>query len=178
MKTLFWILLTALIIGSVAPAQAQQPGARPYRVEAGPFRIVVFSQPSRLSLGTIDYVITLAQPVTAQPVTDARVTIKAVSAEGGQKGIAIALNTPANPGTYTARVELDAPGVWRMSVDISNQQGHVEIEAPSQVVPIPRQSTAGGLVFFGAFVFIALGALYVTWAVRRAQKSRESSSAA
>jgi len=116
--------------------------------------------------------------VTAQPVTDARVLIKAVSAEGGQQGIAIALNTPANPGTYTARVELDAPGVWRMSVDISNQQGHIEIEAPSQVVPIPRKSTAGGLVFVGAFVFIALGALYVTWSVRRAQKSRESSGAA
>ena len=177
MKTLFWVLLAGLFIATVGPAQAQQTGARPYRAEAGPFKIAVFSKPSSLSLGTIDYIITLVDPVTFQPVTDARVLIKAVPAEGGQKGAAIALNTPDNPGSYTARVELDGPGVWRMSIDISNRQGHVEIEAPSQVVPHPRQSTAGGLVFVGAFIFIALGALYVTWTVRRTQKNRESSGA-
>ncbi len=177
MKTLFWILLAALIFGTVGPAHAQQTGARPYHVEAGPFMIVIFSNPSGLSLGTIDYIITLAEPVTAQPITDARVLIKAVPAEGGQQGVAIALNRPADPGTYSAKVELDQPGVWRMSIDISNPQGHVEIEAPSQVVPHPRQSTAGGLVFVGAFVFIALGALYVTWTVRRTQKNKESSGA-
>ena len=98
MKILFLVLLGALIIGPVGPAQAQQTGARPYRVEAGPFKIVVFSQPSNLSLGTIDYVITLAEPVTARPMADARVLIKAVPAEGGQQGVAIALNTPTNPG--------------------------------------------------------------------------------
>ena len=177
MKILFWILLAALIVGPIGPAQAQQTGARPYRVEAGPFMIVIFSNPSGLSLGTIDYIVTLAEPVTARPITDARVLIKAVPAEGGQQGVAIALSTPANPGSYTARVELDESGVWRMSVDISNQQGHVEIEAPQQIVPIPRKSTAGGLVFVGAFILIALGASYITWTIRRAQKSRESSGA-
>lgn len=176
-KLLPWILLVCLILSVNGRAHAQQTGARPYHVQAGPFAIGVFSNPSKLSLGTVDYIITLADPATAEPVGDAQVLIKGTPAEGGQGGQAIALNTPKSPGRYTARVQLDGPGVWKMSVEVSNPQGHVEIEAPSQVVPTPRQSRAGGLVFFGAFAAIGLGVGYITWKVRRAQKAREASGA-
>lgn len=177
MKYFLWGLLVALLITQTIPVEAQQTGARPYHVEAGPFAIGVYSNPSQLSLGTIDYTITLADPLTLEPVKDARVLIKAVPAENGRGGQAIALHTPSIPGRYTARVELDKPGVWKMSVEVSNPQGHVEVEAPSQVVPTPRQSRAGGLVFIGAFAAIALGVVYLTWTIRRTQKRREANSA-
>jgi len=51
------------------------------------------------------------------------------------------------------------------------------VEAPSQVVPQPREVRSGGLVFIGAFAAIGLGAAYVIWTIRRTQKKRESASA-
>lgn len=178
MKHLPWILiilLTGLYPGST---EAQQTGARPYYVEAGGYHIGVLSKPSGLSLGTIDYIVTLNDPQTAAPISDARVLIRAVKAEGeGQEGWANALNTPGYPDRYTARVELDEPGVWKMGVEVSGELGHVQVEAPSQVVPQPREVRSGGLVFIGAFAAIGLGAAYVIWTIRRTQKKRESASA-
>lgn len=178
MKTLPWILIILLTVSYPGSTEAQQTGARPYYVEAGGYHIGVLSKPSGLSLGTIDYIVTLNDPQTAAPISDARVLIRAVKAEGeGQEGWANALNTPGYPDRYTARVELDEPGVWKMGVEVSGELGHVQVEAPSQVVPKPREAQSGGLVFIGAFAAIGLGAAYVIWTIRRAQKKRESASA-
>jgi hypothetical protein len=174
MKSLPWILL---VLAALAPSyiQAQQTGARPYYIEAGGIHIGVLSKPSGLSLGTVDYIVTLNDPETTEPIPDARVLIRSVKAEGdGQRGWANALNTPDNPDRYTARVELPDPGVWRMSVDISSPSGRVEIEAPSQIVPQPRKSVAGGLVFVGVFTALGLGVFYAVWTIRRSQQRRET----
>ena len=178
MKNLPWILIILLTVLSPNPTEAQQTGARPYYVEAGGYHIGVLSKPSGLSLGTIDYIITLNDPQTTAPIPDARVLIRAVKADGqGHKGWANALNTPGNPDRYTARVELDEPGVWKMEVEISGELGHVQVEAPSQVVPKPREAQSGGLVFIGAFAAIGLGAAYVIWTIRRTQKKPDADSA-
>lgn len=177
-KALPWILLGMLVLTAVLTpgfSEAQQTGARPYYVEAGGFHIGILSKPSGLSLGTIDYIITLNDPQTTEPISDARVLIRAVKAEGeSQEGWANALNTPGSPDFYTARVELEGPGVWNMSVEISSPAGHVQVAAPSQVVPLPRKTIAGGLVFAGVFAALALGLLYVIWTIRRSQKRRET----
>lgn len=175
LKSLPWIFL--ILVAALTPnfTAAQQTGARPYYVEAGGFHIGVLSNPSSLSLGTIDYIVTLNDPQTAEPISDARVLVRAIKAEGdGQAGWANALNTPGNPDRYTARVELDEPGVWKMSVEVSSPLGHVQVEAPSQVVPQPRESQAGGLVFMGVFTALGLGVLYAIWTIRRTQKQREA----
>ena len=178
MKSLSWILIILLTVLSPSSTEAQQTGARPYYVEAGGYHIGVLSKPSGLSLGTIDYIVTLNDPQTAAPIADARVLIRAVKAEGKrQEGWANALNTPSNADRYTARVELDEPGVWKMGVEVSGELGHVQVEAPSQVVPKPRQAQSGGLVFIGAFAAIGLGTAYVIWTIRRTQKKREAASA-
>ncbi|MDA0735079.1 MAG: hypothetical protein O2909_09745 [Chloroflexi bacterium] len=175
MKKLPWVFL--ILLAALVPnlIEAQQTGARPYYVEAGGYHIGILSRPSGLSLGTIDYIVTLNDPVTAEPISDARVRIIAVKVEGdGQEGFATALNTPDNPDFYTARVDLDEPGVWKMGVEISSDLGHVQVEAPSQVVPIPRKVQSGGLVFLGVFAAIGLGAAYMIWTIRRSQKQREA----
>ena len=178
MKSLSWILIILLTVLSPSSTEAQQTGARPYYIEAGGYHIGVLSKPSGLSLGTIDYIVTLNDPQTAAPIADARVLIRAVKAEGKrQEGWANALNTPSNADRYTARVELDEPGVWKMGVEVSGELGHVQVEAPSQVVPKPRQAQSGGLVFIGAFAAIGLGTAYVIWTIRRTQKKREAASA-
>ncbi len=153
-------------------ADAQQTGAKPYRAQAGPYLIGVYSNASTLSLGTVDYVVTVDEPDSMTPIDDARVLIHANHAEQGDRGQAIALNTPDHPNSYTARVELDRPGVWEMSVEVSSGRGRVQIGTASHTVPHPRQSTAGGLVFVGVFAVLMLGVLYVIWSARRAQRQR------
>ena len=171
-------LLVAIVAlaAAMAPdgAAAQQTGARPYRAQVGPYLIGVFSNASKLSLGTVDYVVTVNEPVTEAPIGDARVRIKAVAAEDGEEGWALALNTPATPERYTARVELGEAGVWKMSVEVASHRGNVEITTPSQVVPKPRLSASGGFVFIGVFLVLVLGLTYVVWSIRRAQKARDA----
>ncbi len=178
-----------LFAGSVAaphPAEAQQSGARPYRVHAGAYDITVFSNASTLSLGTVDYVIVVAELGGGPPITDAHVLIHAehaVEEYTDQTGIeeapevyrgqAIALHVPDKPGRYTARVELDRAGVWKMSVEVDSDRGRVQIGTASHVVPTPRQSTAGGLVFIGVFAVLVLGVLYLVWSSRKAIRQRE-----
>ena len=155
------------------PAEAQQSGAKPYRVHAGAYDITVFSNASSLSLGTVDYVIVVAEPGGGPPITDAHVLIHAEHAVEEDKGQAIALHVPDKPGRYTARVELDRAGVWEMAVEVNSDRGRVQIGTASHVVPTPRQSTAGGLVFIGVFTVLVLGVLYLVWSSRKAIRQRE-----
>jgi hypothetical protein len=176
MKSLIWAFLVVGILLTPRLVMAQQNGNQPYHAEAGPYQIEVLANPSSLSLGTVQYVITVLNSQSNQPVADARVLVRARQLEG-EDGWATALNTPAAPARYTAQVELGRPGTWEMSVDVSSPLGRVEIGVPSQRVPEPRQTRAGSLVFMGVFVVLIAGGGYLTWTIRRAQQKREAADA-
>ena len=167
-------LLALLLVLTPTQADAQQTGPRPYRAIAGPYLIGVFSKASQLSLGTVDYVVTVNEPVTEAPIGDAKVRIKAIAAADGHEGWALALNTPDNPDRYTARVDLKDAGVWKMSVEVDSHRGKVEINTPSHVVQKPRLSASGGFVFVGVFIVLLMGLGYAVWSVRRAQRARDA----
>jgi hypothetical protein len=169
------LILCALLPPSVA--LAQQTEGQPYHVEAGPYQIDVVASASKLSVGSVEYLVRVYDSQTGQPVSDARVLIRARHFDSDEAGWANALNTPVSPAAYTARVELDGPGVWAMSVDVSSALGRVEVDVPPQTVPVPRQSGAGGLVFIGVFVVLIAGVAYLTWTIRRTQQRREVSNA-
>jgi hypothetical protein len=170
------VLILSVLLSSSA-ALAQQTEAQPYHVEAGPYQIDVVASASNLSLGSVQYLVRVYDAQTGQPMYDARVLIRARHIDIDEEGWANALNTPVSPAEYTARVELDSPGVWAISVDVSSDLGRVEVEVPPQTVPAPSQSTAGGLVFIGVFVVLIAGGAYLTWTIRRTQQRREVSSA-
>ena len=172
------VLICALsLLATPALSQAQLTETRPFKVEAGPYLINVLSDPSKLSLGTVDYTVIVTNSQTLQPVPDARVLIWARPAEGGDRGWSNALNNPITPTKYTARMQLDGPGVWKMSVEVSSALGRVEVEAPSQVIPKPRRSRAGSLVFIGVFTVLIGFTSYLVWTIRRNQKQREAADA-
>ena len=175
------VLAFALLIAahpgfSPTPAAAQQ-GDAPFHVDAGPYSIDVLANASNLSLGSVTYTITVLNAQDGQPVPDAVVLVRAQQAQGGEEGWANALNSPGVPSQYTARMELGGPGRWEMSVDVSSSLGRVEVEVPAQTVPSPRQSRAGSLVFIGVFLAILMGAGYLVWTIRRAQRKREAADA-
>lgn len=171
------LLLVLALISPPQAARAQGSGEGPYHIEAGPFQLEVLAIPSNLSLGTVQYMIRVLDARNQEPVTDARVRINGRHASSDQVGWARALNTPQAPGEYSARIELDGPGVWEMSVDVSSDLGRVEVGVPSQTVPEPRQSGAGTLVFLGVFAVLILGGGYLVWSIRRAQRKREAHNA-
>jgi hypothetical protein len=170
-------LLAAIASLNPVPALAQQSGTEPYQVNAGPYRIEVIANPSALSLGSVRYTVIVLNAQNAQPVSDARVLIRARHQGEGVEGWATALNNPVTPESYQAQIELNRPGAWVMSVEVSSSLGRVAVEVPSHRVPEPRQSRAGGLVFASISGVLVLGSVYLVWSIRRAQQKREAANA-
>jgi hypothetical protein len=169
-------LLSVSLWGLPAAALAQEDSSKEFQVQAGAYRITVIADPSRLSLGTVLYTITVVNSENAQPVTDARVNINTSNEVKDVEGWAVALHQPSNPGTYEATVQLDAASTWHSSVEVSSSLGRVEVEVPPLTIPEPRQTRSGSLVFLGVFLAIFLGVSYLVWSSRKAIKAREAAS--
>ena len=169
-------LLSFFLWGLPGVALAQEDSSQEVQVQAGAYRINVIADPSRLSLGTVLYTITIVNSENAQPVSDARVTINTSNEVDDIEGWALALNRPSNPGVYEATVQLDGTGIWHTSVEVSSSLGRVEVEIPPPTIPQPRQTRSGSLVFLGVFLAILLGVAYLVWSSRKAIKAREAAS--
>ncbi len=170
------VLRSVFVWGLPAAALAQEDGSKEFQVQAGAYRITVIADPSRLSLGTVLYTITVVNSENAQPVTDARVIINSKSQVEDIAGWAAALHQPSNPGTYKATVQLEGAGIWDSSVEVSSSLGQVEVEVLPLTIPEPRQTRSGSLVFLGVFLAILLGVAYLVWSSRKAIKAREAAS--
>ena len=167
-------LLLLLVMGGplAGPIQAQESGTKQVQVRAGPYDITVVAALSHLSLGQARFFITVLDATTGRPVTDARVVVRPQHSLDDTQGWATALYVPDPPEHYEARVRLDAPGTWRVAVEVTSSLGREEIVAPTLEVPPMRSYTAGSLVFAGVFLLLLLGAGYLWWNVRRLQRRR------
>ena len=167
------LLLLAVMVGPPAsPVQAQESGTKEVQVRAGPYDINVVASLSNLSLGQARFFITVLDITNGEPVNDARVVVRLKHSVNDTQGWATALYVPDLPEHYEARVSLDAPGIWRVAVEVTSSRGSEEIAAPTLEVPAMRSYTAGSIVFAGVFVLLLLGAGYVIWSVRRLQRQR------
>ena len=172
MVGLLSVLLAVFLGGLPGAALAQEDSVQEFQVQAGAYRITGIADPSRLSLGTVLYTITVVNSENAQPVSDAKVTIYTRHEVEDIVGWAAALNRPSNPGTYEATVQLEDAGIWHTSVEVSSSLGRVEVEVPPLTILQPRQTRSGSLVFLGAFLAILLGVAYLVWSSRKAIKAR------
>jgi hypothetical protein len=166
------LLILLIVVMFPEPANAQFTETRPYKTEAGPYSLNIQSDPSRLSLGTVDYTVIITHIEDLSPISDARVLIWGSHNVNNQRGWANALNNPITPAKYTARVQLDGPGVWEMSVEVWSPLGRVAVQVPSQIIPRPRLSQAGSFVFLGVFAVLISFTIYLTWKVNRNMKAR------
>ncbi len=147
------------------------------RLTVGGYDLTVAGEASTLSLGTARFSVTVLDAATGQPISDARVTIRTEHSEVGEAGWATALNLPERPEIYRARMTLEYPGSWDVSVDIDGPLGRVEAEVGSVSIPVPRQYFVGTLVFAGVTLILLGGAAYMILCIRRAQRRRESANA-
>ena len=170
------LLLLAVVMAGLpagpVQAQAQESGTKEVQVRAGPYDINVVSALSNLSLGQARFFITILDVTTGKPVTDARVLVRLKGNLNDTQGWATALYVPGEPDHYEARIVLDAPGTWKVSVEVTSSLGNEEIVASTLEIPTTRSYTSGSIVFAGVFVLLLLGAGYVWWSARRAQRQR------
>ena len=172
------LLLTPLM---AVPAAAQQDGADPKllinRVTAGGYDLAVAGEASNLSLGSAQFSVTVREAATGQSITDARVQIRTRHLLHDETGWATALSVPARPEEYRARMKLEYPGPWQVSVEVDGPLGRAGTDVGSVTVPEPRQYVVGTLVFAGVSVVLLMITGYLVWSIRRSQRRREAANA-
>ncbi len=128
---------------------------------------------SSLSLGTTLFAITVVEASSGQPVPGASVLLKSRHQAGDGEIRSLALNTPSNPDRYDAVVDLDAPGTWRVAVEVDSSLGRVSVGMAQLEVPETRKITGGTFVFIGVLVVLITGVTYVWWSTQRGRRRRD-----
>ena len=179
--TLALALLLALLPAGIAPLSAQSDPDDPKllikRVTTGGYDVAVAGEASNLSLGSAQFSVTLRHAASGQPITDAQVRIHTRHLIEEETGWATALSVPARPEEYRARMKLEYPGPWQVSVAVDGPLGPTETAIGPITVPEPRQYVVGTLVFAGVSVILLFITGYVIWDIRRAQRRREAANA-
>ena len=178
-------LVAGLLAGiEIASAQDGTGGtdiSGPVRIDrnvvAGGYSLFVEAEASNLSLGTALVSVAVLNAVTGEPAPGASVVIHTRHSEHGETGWATALPVPERPEIYRARMKLERPGQWDMSVEIDGPVGRVQTRVGTVTIPQPRQYWVGSVVFAGMSLMLLCGAGYVAWTIRRSMKRREAANA-
>lgn len=163
------VLLLAL---APAPVLAQQGGSEPPLKNAGPYAIGFQVVQADLAVGSAQFAFIVVDGATGSPVPGARVLLRTRHADSGDEALVNALNSPVAPARYQARVSLDSPGAWLVSVEVDSSLGKIALEIGSLEVPAPSRFSAGSIVFAGVFGVLLLGGLYLWWSTRKMRRQR------
>ena len=168
------VLMLILVISSIALpiAVAQEESSEPFKKTVGPYEIEIAAAASILALGKAIFAITVLDAAAGQPVTDARVVLRAKHVSDGAEGWGLAVKTTNIPGRYDAQMNLDIPGVWNVNVEVSSSLGKVSVEGPPVTIPRARSLTQGSFVFLGVLLILASGVFWVWWSARRQLRRR------
>ena len=170
------VLIAAWLL--LAPhALAQDDGPEPLRAVVGPYEIEMLTVQSTVSVGATLIVASVIDSITREPVPDARVIFRVKHEDDKKEGWASAHNTPRSPQLYEAQLNLDAPGIWTLKVEVTSALGKATMEGEPLEVAEIRQFTSGSIVFAGAFLVLILGVLYVWWSIQQTRRRRESAAA-
>ena len=183
--SLMWVavgasLMLAMLAGmhpTLVAAQAQGSEVQRFQQVAGPYQISAAVVQSGLSLGLTLFAITVVDEATGLPIPDAKVLLSIKHDESGYVGKGTALNTSDNPDRYDAKLNLDSPGLWRITIDVESSKGRVAVEMMQLTVPETRRITGGTYVFIGVFGVIIAGAAYLWWSTQRHRSSSSGTGA-
>ena len=153
------LCLLTIVIGGPPAVSAQSGLEESPKQQAGPYQVSVAPSQFRSSPGRQLMLITVLDAEKGGPIPNASVTIRTLNETSGHSGWATALNTPSAPRVFTAIVNVDSPGRWVFSVDISSPLGQATVELASIEITKAQQSLEGylvyglvlGAIFFGGF---------------------------
>ena len=140
----------------------------------GPYTVSVEAE-SLPSLQSVQFLIRVEDTETGRPTDDVTVSVLTTWSGGDETGENIALS-PNVPGLYAATLKFD-PGRWETTVLIEPPGGG-SYGADGFVfdVPEPTNNVEAGYVFLGVSVILLVGAAYLVWQIRKAQRQRNVAS--
>ena len=159
---------------SVPAQDIVDEGTRRAATVTGPYTVVADAQ-MLPSLQSAQFFIRVSETATGTPTDDVLVTILTTWSGGDETGENIALS-PNVPGLYTATLTFE-PGRWETTLLIEPPGGGT-YGADGFVfeIPEPSRNLEAGFVFLGVSVVLIIGAGYLVWRIRQAQKAREAGS--
>ncbi len=176
-----WTVLAVLLILAITlllPLTVDAQGSDKDEVHhIGAHEIRVVPVNLNLGAGAAKYAVFVTDPVSGEPVGDARVVLVASNSNEGNPGWAIATNSPALPERYDVNLKLDSTGEWTISTDVSSPLGADLVDVTTLDVPSVNRLTQGTWVFFGVFGAILGGIAYVWWSARRDYRRKRAARA-
>lgn len=180
MKTLTLLLagLVALTSSTIATAQPLTMTTGPYVIAAdevaGPYRLTVHQSPERVIVGTLTYAVQVRLADDDSFVDDAIVRVYGTPSERGERQVAPALNTPAEPEYYLGRMEVEEQGVWAIDVTVDHDEhGYA---STALALEIHERSRGGSNLVLGTTLWVLvsiafIGAVaYLLYAARRTRR--------
>ena len=170
------ILLTVLIVAGLskdsnyinandAPLQILQTTKQGHDISVG-------VQPHNLVVGSAHFIITVVDSESLKPVSNATITIVAVSPKGLETFKSPALNNPRDQEHYQANLTFTKPGVWTISIDMKlGTTKIINLEIPLEVDNAPRRPTAAGnIMWISVILIVVFGIIYIWASTKRIKR--------
>ncbi|MSQ40276.1 MAG: hypothetical protein EXR55_01145 [Dehalococcoidia bacterium] len=166
-------LLAVALAGNATSAHAQALGRAEeiLRQQVGAYSIAVAASSAKPYVGELYLWVSLADAATAQPVTDAQVSILAQRSIDTPEGRALVVHSPSAPGTYVAGINLDQPGTWLLAFQITSPLGEATTTLDLEAREMPRNPWVGTIGFAIVVLVLVLGGLYVAWSAGRRRRA-------
>ena len=140
------VVVAALLASSGPAALANGAGTEIFRGTEGPFELVVRVQPEEPAIGAVHVTFEPTVADTAEPVEDAVIEVLARDAEGADRYVVVAVNTPQERQYYDANITFHEAGEWTLVVDVEQAgTGSATFNVPMTVQPqlIPPRGVVG-----------------------------------
>jgi hypothetical protein len=159
--------IVAVLLLPTGHADAHGGRLRSELVPAGPYVVSVWTAPDPARVGALDISASILRSETRRPVDDAgmRLTVRASTASGFVEGVgsrAGGFFDLLAPRLYHTRVEIPAPGRWRVTVSVEGSAGRGDVDFEMDVEP----PFAVPWAVLGASGALAILLLAVRFAVR------------
>jgi len=177
LSRVLWVATLLFWLPSAVRAENLGPGGGTRIITGdevvGPYRLLVTAAPEPAQVGRVTFVVRISDPVSADKVRDAQVSLILRNETAGTE--LTAEMTHQNAGNlldYAAHMTLEQPGLWNGVVTVTGPAGLSEVSFVQRVLPARQLST---VLIIGMPFLVLLGALGLFWFARSGSRRADQS---
>ena len=168
LSRMLWVMALVFWLPAATRAENLGPGGGTRIITGdevvGPYRLLITAAPEPAQVGRVTFVVRISDPVSADKVRDAQVSITLRNETAGTESAAEMTHQNAgNLLDYAAHVILEQPGLWNGVVIVTGPAGSSEVTFVQRVLPARQLST---VLIMGMPFLVLLGALALFWFAR------------